>query len=208
MFWSNLAACAIWEIAMMFINMLCIFACFDQMLPLLHILIKSCCLRAFSVVLTPSHIRWWVEQLPGPMQILLFWTTSKCYLKKCTRALILNRLAPMALFTQFSVHSCILKVWIQELVPTSCIILRIFENFIFFVEKLLRFRALGQSGFESLWQPPANHHVLLHVSIKSCWLHVDLSTLKGGSWPIILQSHFRSRPQTYSFRFHEEKTRI
>ena len=60
-------------------------------------------------------------------------------------------------FTQFSVHSCILKVWIQELVPTSYKILRIFEKFTFFVEKLLRFRALGQSGFESLWQPPANH---------------------------------------------------
>ena len=34
-----------------------------------------------NVVLTPSHIRWWVEQLPGPMRMLLFWTTSECYLK-------------------------------------------------------------------------------------------------------------------------------
>ena len=37
-------------------------------------------------------------------------------------------LSTFDVFSQFSVHSCILKVWIRELVPTSCKILRIFAD--------------------------------------------------------------------------------
>ena len=43
-------------------------------------------------VLTLSDIRWRVEPLPGPIRIQ-FLTASKSYLKICTRALILDRLA-------------------------------------------------------------------------------------------------------------------
>ena len=62
----------------------------------------TCAVPLHFVLLTPSHIRkWWVEQLPGPMPIQ-FWTTSKSYLEKCTRALILNRLAPLTLQVDFA----------------------------------------------------------------------------------------------------------